>query len=168
MTIHTDHPFADPERDPLRRFRGRMPAPVTVWTTGAGRDRAGWTVSSLVVADGRPAEVLGLIDEDSDFAAALEVGSRVTVNLLGRDHGFLADVFAGLAPAPGGPFTQGSWSAGEYGPVLDDAAGHVGVRVTDVSTKAGWTLLVRSEIEAVDVGDIEALAHVRGRYTGLA
>ena len=35
MTIHGDHPFLPPAdgRDPLRRWRGRMPAPVSVWTT---------------------------------------------------------------------------------------------------------------------------------------
>ena len=36
--IHDDNPFGIPEadRDPVRRFRGRMPAPVTVVTAGVG------------------------------------------------------------------------------------------------------------------------------------
>jgi len=41
VTIHDTHPFLDPEseRDPLRRFRGRLGGAVSLWTTGVGRDR---------------------------------------------------------------------------------------------------------------------------------
>ena len=37
MTIHTSHPFADPEPDPLRRLRGRVGGAVSLWTAGRGR-----------------------------------------------------------------------------------------------------------------------------------
>lgn len=164
MTIHEEHPFRDPEPDPLRRFRGRMPAPVSVWATGVGRERAGWTVSSLLVADGDPGQVLGLIDEDSELAAAIEVGTAMTVSLLGEPHRYLAEVFAGLAPAPGGAFTQGEWADGSHGPVLADAVGRLDVRVSEVPRNVGWPLLVRAEIEAVELGEEEALLHLRGQY----
>ena len=72
MTIHTEHPFLDPERDPLRRFRGRLAAPVTVLTGGDGASREGWTVSSLLLADGRPPQMLALLDADSELAEALD------------------------------------------------------------------------------------------------
>ena len=36
MTIHSRHPFADPEPDEVRRFRGRLGGAVTLWTTGEG------------------------------------------------------------------------------------------------------------------------------------
>ena len=39
VTIHTSHPFADPEPDDVRRFRGRLGGAVTLWTAGAGDDR---------------------------------------------------------------------------------------------------------------------------------
>ncbi len=167
MTIHTDHPFVPDEgdRDPLRRLRGRLAAPVTVWTTGSGRGRAGLTVSSLLVADGDPARVLGLVDEDSDLADALDGTGLLTVNVLGTDHRFLAEVFAGLAPAPGGPFTQGEWQDGPWGPRLADAVGHLGVRVDPAPRRhAGWALLVEGTIEDVHVGAGDPLVHLRGRY----
>src|SRR5919197_877292 len=50
------HPFTTPpeRRDPARRLRGRLLAPVTVWTAGHPPATAGLTVSSLLVAEGRP------------------------------------------------------------------------------------------------------------------
>ena len=57
MTIHDTHPFAasGQPRRPLRRFRGRLPAPVTIWATYTPRGPVGLTVSSVAVADGEPA-----------------------------------------------------------------------------------------------------------------
>ncbi len=129
MTIHSEHPFVPPEgdRDPLRRLRGQLPAPVTVWTAGTGRGRRGLTVSSVLVAAGDPAHVLGLVDEEADLWA--EPPTTLVVNVLGPGHAYLADAFAGTAPAPGGPFTQGEWSDSDWGPVLADAAAWVGARL---------------------------------------
>ncbi|MRK02006.1 flavin reductase [Aeromicrobium sp. S22] len=165
MTIHSDHPFVPPEgdRDPLRRLRGRMPAPVTVWATGTGRSRAGLTISSVLVADGEPARVLGLVDADSSFWD--EGPEAWVVNVLGAEHRFLADAFAGTAPAPGGPFTLGSWSDSDWGPVLGATAGWLGVRRADAPPRqVGWGLLVEGTIEHVEVGDADAMVHLRGRY----
>lgn len=165
MTIHTEHPFlpAEGDRDPLRQIRGRMPSPVTVWTSGSGAGRTGLTVSSVLVADGDPGHVLGLIDADSDFWASAP--ESVVVNVLGEGHRYLADAFAGTAPAPGGPFTLGEWTDSEWGPVLAGSAGWIGVRLSDVDPSTiGWGLLVDCLVERVELGDTDALIHVRGRY----
>ncbi|MCW2831072.1 MAG: flavin reductase [Aeromicrobium sp.] len=136
---------------------------MTVWTTGSGRARAGLTVSSLLIADGDPAHVIGLVDEDSDFWEADP--ATWVVNVLGAEHRFLADAFAGTAPAPGGPFTLGAWSDGDWGPVLSGSAGWIGVRLDPVEPRhVGWGLLVEGTIEAIEVGDAEAMMHLRGRY----
>lgn len=172
MTIHSEHPFLPPEgeRSPLRRLRGRMAAPVTVWAAGEGRP-AGWTVSSMMLADGEPAEVIGLVDEDSDFADVLARTRVFTVNLLDWTHRNLGDAFAGTAPAPGGPFTLADWQDTGWGPALVGGPGWLGARVLEPEpVHAGWGLLVRAVIEHVDVGetvDTESLVHVRGRYRRL-
>ena len=102
MTIHSDHPFLEPEgeRDPVRRLRGRVGGVVSLWTSGSGTDRAGLTVSSYVVAGGEPARVLALVDPDSDLADALAETGRAVVQLLRWDHRDLADAFAGTVLAP--------------------------------------------------------------------
>jgi flavin reductase (DIM6/NTAB) family NADH-FMN oxidoreductase RutF len=185
VTIHSSHPFATPEpdRDPIRRLRGRMPAPVSVWAAGQGAGRTGWTLSSFLLVDGEPAEVVGVLDEDSALAERLVSAEPVagavsispgtppgvvfTVSLLGWQHRGLADAFAGVAPAPGGPFTLGHWRDTDWGPVLDDTPGWLGVRLQSVPEHAGWSLLVRATVDHVELGEDPAdgmLGYVRGRY----
>jgi flavin reductase (DIM6/NTAB) family NADH-FMN oxidoreductase RutF len=163
MTIHPDHPFLPADRDPLRQMRGRLPSPVTVWTSGSGSGASGLTVSSLLVANGEPSHVLGLIDADSDFWTSAP--ETVVVNVLGADHRYLADAFAGTAPAAGGPFTLGTWQDTEWGPALDDSAGWLGIRlVAEEPRTVGWGLLVEGVVEHVELGAADALIHLRGRY----
>jgi flavin reductase (DIM6/NTAB) family NADH-FMN oxidoreductase RutF len=173
VTIHSSHPFAapEPERDPLRRFRGRMVAPVSVWVAKDGERTAGWTLSSFLVADGRPAEVIGILDEESELADLLGTMQTLTVNLLSWSHRGLADAFAGIGPAPGGAFKLGAWHDTDWGPVLDDGPGWLGARVATDPAHAGWGLLIRATIEHVEIGPDPAdglLASVRGRYQSVA
>ena len=166
MTIHGTHPFLEPEseRDPIRRLRGRLGGAVSLWTTGAGRDRAGLTVSSLMVAGGEPGRLLALVDPDSDLADALEPGSPVVVHLLAWEHRDLADAFAGTAPAPGGRFAQAAWVETSWGPVLESATTWAGARVESLA-EVGWSRLVTATVEHVEFGaDDEPLTHRRGRY----
>jgi flavin reductase (DIM6/NTAB) family NADH-FMN oxidoreductase RutF len=171
VTIHSEHPFLPPEsdRDPLRRFRGRMSQPVTLWCAGQGSERAGWTVSSVLVADGDPPEVLGLVDTDSELAELAERTGAVAVSLLAWNQRNLAEAFAGLAPAPGGPFRLGEWRDTAWGPVLVGAVGWLGVELTDTRRGLGWAQVLRGRcVEAyVDPAAADVLTHLRGRYRQL-
>ena len=60
-----------------------MASPVSIWAAAAGGQRAGWTLSSFLVADGDPGEVIGLIDEESALADVLTQTATLTVNLPG-------------------------------------------------------------------------------------
>lgn len=164
MTIHSEHPFVPPEgeRDPLRRLRGRIAAPVTVWAAGRGAGRRGLTVSSVLLAEGDPARLVGLVDVDSDLWTPPP--GLLVVNVLAAQHRFLADAFAGTAPAPGGPFRLAEWTDTDWGPALADAAGWVGVRLEPHARTVGWRVLVEGIIEHVQVGTDDPLVHLRGRY----
>jgi 3-hydroxy-9,10-secoandrosta-1,3,5(10)-triene-9,17-dione monooxygenase reductase component len=172
MSIHREHPFLPPEqeRSPLRRFRGRMAHPVSLWTSSDSVTRAGWTVSSMMVAEGPTPVLVGLLDEDSDLAGLLDRTGRLAVSLLGWPNRALADAFAGLTPAPGGPFRMTGWVDTEWGPVPVDAPAWLGARVRGPHQHAGWSLLVRAEIERIEVGDLPVdglLGYLRGRYVRL-
>jgi 3-hydroxy-9,10-secoandrosta-1,3,5(10)-triene-9,17-dione monooxygenase reductase component len=163
VTIHHEDPFATPERDrsPARRLRGRLVAPVTLWTAPGP---AGLTVSSTLVADGDPARAVGLIDDESDLWEALAKAGRFAISPLRAGQQQLADRFAGLAPAPGGLFAQDEWRDTPYGPVLALASTWAGCRL-DAARRFGWALLVEGTIEEIALGtDDSPLCHYRGRY----
>jgi flavin reductase (DIM6/NTAB) family NADH-FMN oxidoreductase RutF len=172
VTIHHSHPFAvdEHDRNPLRRFRGRMASPVSIWAAAAKGTRAGWTLSSFLVADGDPGEVIGLIDEESPLADVLAEAATVTINLLAWRQRALADAFAGLTPAPGGPFGLAAWQDTDWGPVLEDSLGWIGARLKPDPDHAGWGLLLRAVVERVEIPSNavdDLLCYVRGRYRAL-
>lgn len=180
MSIHSGHPFADDagDRDPSRRLRGRLAGRVTLWTAGASADaadRVGLTVSSVMVAGGEPAHVLGLLDPDSDLGERLEVGTRLAVSLLDWQHRRVADAFAGVAPAPGGPWRLSAWTGADHPPVPDGCTAYALAEVVDLE-EVGWSMLVRAALQEVRVTEpageeparAEELLHHRGRYRHLA
>ncbi|WP_310529475.1 flavin reductase family protein [Nocardioides sp.] len=168
MTIHSDHPFASPagERDGARRLRGRLGGQVSLWTAGAGADRAGLTVSSLMVAVSEPSYVLGLLDPDSDLADRLRdgVAPRCVVQLLEWRHQDLAEKFAGQMPAPGGLFAADHWLETAFGPRLADVETWADCVVHDIRD-VGWSMEVTCRIGSATLGVVDdPLGHRRGRY----
>jgi flavin reductase (DIM6/NTAB) family NADH-FMN oxidoreductase RutF len=166
VTIHTGHPFLEPEgdRDPVRRLRGRLGGTVSLWTAGPPDDRAGLTVSSWMVAGGEPGRVLALLDPDADLTDLLLETGRGVVQLLRWPHRDLADVFAGVAPAPGGPWRTAEWEETPYGPRLADALTWALASV-ESDVDVGWSRLVTCTLDTVVVGEEDdPLLHRRGRY----
>ncbi|EWT01639.1 flavin reductase [Intrasporangium oryzae NRRL B-24470] len=168
MTIHSEHPFlpSDDDRDPVRRLRGRIGGTVSLWTAGEGIERVGLTVSSYLVAGGNPGHIVGLLHPDADLLERLEETGTAVVSLLEWRHRDLADAFAGVRPAPGGPFRLGTWVQTPWGPRLEPAGTWAGVRLDRASRRqVGWSVLVETMIEHVEVADTEQpLVHRRGRY----
>jgi flavin reductase (DIM6/NTAB) family NADH-FMN oxidoreductase RutF len=168
MTIHSTHPFADPEPDPVRRFRGRLGGAVTLWTAGTDEHRAGLTVSSLMVANGESPRLLALLDPDSDLREVLTDTGRAVVQVLSWADRALAEVFAGTAPAPGGPFRQAEFLPTAWGPRLARASTYAHV-VPLAEEVVGWSVLVSCRIDEAFVGDEDGpvLGHRRGRFLPL-
>lgn len=167
MTIHSTHPFADPEPDEVRRFRGRLGGAVSLWTAGAGAERAGLTVTSLMLAHGEQPRLLALLDPDSDLLSVLETSGASVVQLLSWADRDLAEMFAGTAPAPGGPFRQAEFVTTEWGPRLASVTAWAGVRL-ESGTDVGWSRLVTCAVAHVEVGEeTSPLGHRRGRFVRL-
>ncbi len=166
MTIHTTHPFLEPEgdRDPVRRLRGRTGGTVSLWTSGSAHDRVGLTVSSWLVAGGEPGRVLALLDPDADLTDVLLDTGRGVLQLLTWEDRGLAEVFAGTAPAPGGPWRLSEWVATDHGPRLGHASTWASLEV-ESDVEVGWSRLVTCVLVDVTVGDEgEPLVHRRGRF----
>ena len=151
-SVRFGNPWADPpeERDPLRQARGRLPAPVTVWTAGDAGDWAGLTVSSVLLAQGEPGRLVGLIGPDADLAGAIEQRGVFVVHLLAdrADHRRLAQHFAGSLGAAGDLLEV---EEGPYGPRLLAAPDQLDCRVTD-RRATGWSDLVEADVDDIRLG----------------
>lgn len=166
--LHSVDPFATrPEdRDPARRLRGRLVAPVTVWTAAGGfRGKAGLTVSSLVIAEGDPAAVVGLVGPLTDLWEALQQSGRFVVHVLSATQRQIAERFAGRFPGP--PFEGLAVTDTPWGPALDAAGTRASCRLR-ASSEVGYFLLVQGEIEELtfDESPDPPLAYYRGHYLG--
>ena len=104
------------------------------------------------------------LDPDADLTdVLLDTGCGV-LQLLRWEDRDLADVFAGTAPAPSGPWRMAEWVDTDHGPRLAHAGTWATLEVeSDVAT--GWSRLVTCVLREVVVGDdVDPLVHRRGRY----
>jgi 3-hydroxy-9,10-secoandrosta-1,3,5(10)-triene-9,17-dione monooxygenase reductase component len=190
-------PWAVPSgaRDPLRRLRGRLVLPVTVWTAaieqaqpvdrtvgaggpqGASCPRAapgargcdevvGLTVSSVLFAQGKPAMLAGLISPASELIRLLEQpGARFAVHVLSNEHRRLAQHFAGELPA--GPELL-ALEASTHGPLLSLVKDRA-LCTTSAARPFGWSLLIEAVVDEVQLAAPgRPLAWYRGEFRGLA
>jgi 3-hydroxy-9,10-secoandrosta-1,3,5(10)-triene-9,17-dione monooxygenase reductase component len=166
IRIGAQHPFATPpeRRDPARRLRGRLLAPVTVWTAGDPSGGAGLTVSSLLVAEGQPARLLGLIDPTSAFWEAMQETGAFVVHLLAAGDRRLAERFSEIRPPIRGAFDGLEVAASPWGPVLGGRRPRAACRLLG-STATGHAELVDGVIEQLELHDLEdPLAYLHGGY----
>jgi 3-hydroxy-9,10-secoandrosta-1,3,5(10)-triene-9,17-dione monooxygenase reductase component len=166
LRIGHQPPFSVPaeRRDPARRLRGRLVAPVTVWTAGRPPGGAGLTVSSILVAEGEPARLLGLIDPTSAFWEAMRETGSFVVHVLAAGDRHLAERFAEIRPPIRGPFERLEVAESPWGPVLGGRRPRAACRLAE-STPTGHGELVQGVIEQLELSDLEdPLAYLHGRY----
>lgn len=164
--IHDDNPFVDDvdSRDPVRRFRGRLNAPVTIVTSGSEGERSGLTVSSLIVLEGAPGRVEAVIGPTSDLWDTMESYGRFVVHICTEAHRAMAGVFAGLRPSPGGIFAGLAVTQSDWGPVID-ALENRAFCTYESRRELGYAGIVTATIDRVEVGDLgRPLAYFRGGY----
>jgi 3-hydroxy-9,10-secoandrosta-1,3,5(10)-triene-9,17-dione monooxygenase reductase component len=166
IRVGGQHPFATPpeRRDPARRLRGRLLAPVTVWTAGEPPGGAGLTVSSVLVAEGEPARLLGLIDATSAFWEAMLDSGAFVVHVLATGDRRLAERFGEVRPPIRGAFTGLAVVASPWGPVLAGRRPRAACRLAR-STPTGHLELVEGTIEELELHDLDdPLAWLHGGY----
>jgi 3-hydroxy-9,10-secoandrosta-1,3,5(10)-triene-9,17-dione monooxygenase reductase component len=163
-SLHYGDPWSDPpsQRDPLRRLRGRLVLPVTVWTAHHQGETTGLTVSSALLAQGEPAMVAGLLSPASELAGLLESpGTPFVVHVLGASARRLAQHFSGELPA--GPEMLAS-TPSMYGPLFEAAPDRALCR-TAAAKPFGWSLLVEATVEEVQLSaGGKGLAWYRGEF----
>jgi 3-hydroxy-9,10-secoandrosta-1,3,5(10)-triene-9,17-dione monooxygenase reductase component len=166
IRIQMQPPFAVPpeRRHPARRLRGRLVAPVTIWTAGRPPGGAGLTVSSVLVAEGQPARLLGLIDPTSAFWEAMQETGAFVVHVLAVGDRALAERFSEIRPPIRGPFEGLEVAESSWGPVLGGSRPRAACRLAG-SAPVGYAELVEGVIEQLELADLEdPLAYLHGRY----
>jgi flavin reductase (DIM6/NTAB) family NADH-FMN oxidoreductase RutF len=167
--IHDDNPFlGDPaDFNQTRRFRGRLAGAVTIVTGGTGSSITGLTVSSLLVIEGDPSVAHVVVGPNANLWDTIAESERFVIHVARSPHRHLADDFAGLRPAPGGPFTNVAWSDSEWGPVLAELPDRAFCSMTAMD-EVGWSGLVTAVVDRVESSDLtDPLVYFRGGYRGI-
>lgn len=167
--IHDDNPFVDDpaHRDPVRRFRGRLTAPVTIVTAGSDENRTGLTVSSLLIVDGDPGVVQMVVGPTSDLWDQLVETANFVIHVCEGEDRHLAEVFAGLRPSPGGVFAGVETTAGPYGPVIQRLPNRAMCRFL-TREEVGYSGVVTGQVMTIEAADMsDPLIYFRGGYRSL-
>jgi flavin reductase (DIM6/NTAB) family NADH-FMN oxidoreductase RutF len=121
----------------------------------------------MMVAEGDPSHVLGLISDTTDLYEIIVSSGRFVIHVVTDREANLADVFAGTRPAPGGAFASLDTSVSKWGPVISGLAARAYCTLVD-ETEPGFQKLIRGRIDDIDIGEPEGpLIHYRGRYRRL-
>ena len=140
-----------PNRDFLD-VMARVPAGVVLVSTRDGDDFKAMTASSLVSISLDPPLVLLGLEKDSATRAALLETRAFNVSVLNRAQEFVADRFAGRAPAVDSKWKTLPHHLGRNGiPLLDGAAAWLECRLT-ATHPAGDHVVCIGEVEAAEVG----------------
>lgn len=167
--IHFTDPFATPKeyREPIRRLRGRLSSGVTIWTAYSGGDPYGLTMSSVLVAEGKPPVVMGLMGDTADLYGAIEESRRFVIHILDQHHKRLADSFAGTFPSPGGLFHGLPTHKSKHGPAIDKVENRAYCELIRTDD-AGYQRLVTASITRIELADLSSpLVYFRGHYRSL-
>lgn len=168
--IHGDNPFAEPpdQRDPVRRFRGRLAAPVTIVTSGFGESKTGLTVSSLMIVEGESGLVQLIVGPTSDVWGVMEETERFVIHICHENDREWAQVFAGLRPNPGGVFAGLEITESEYGPLIDHLTTRAYCRFVE-KREVGYSGIVTGEVDRIEAANIsDPLVYFRGGYRSLS
>jgi len=140
---------------PSRQFldaMARLPAGVVVVSARLGDEFRGLTASSLVSISLEPPMVLVGLERESQTRVAILETNAFNVSVLTRSQEFIADRFAGRAPAIDAAWRTLPHRLGTNGiPLLDGCAAWLECRVVQTHTAGDHDVFV-AEVEAASVG----------------
>lgn len=115
----------------FRTAMRELAAGVTIITAGRGAGRRGLTATAVCSVSADPPTLLVCINRSTDGHAAILEGGAFCVNVVGAEHRWLAERFAGRDGVRGAErFDHGEWRSLATGaPVLADAIAAFDCRV---------------------------------------
>lgn len=135
----------------------RVPAGVVLVSARLGDEYRALTASSLVSLSLEPPLIAVALEHTSSTRAAIRETRQFNVSVLTRDQEFIADRFAGRAPAIDPGWRTLPHRLGQNGiPLLDGCAGWLECRVREMH-EAGDHDLCIGEVEQAQVGSGDPL-----------
>jgi flavin reductase (DIM6/NTAB) family NADH-FMN oxidoreductase RutF len=150
-------PLAPMPGQAFRDAMARLPAGVVLISTRAADGYKGMTASSFVSISLEPPMVLVAMDKDSATRVAVLDTRAFNISVLARHQEFVADQFAGRAPAVDPRWRTLPHRLGKNGiPLLDGAAAWLECRLAQVHTAGDHDICV-GEVEEAELGAGEPL-----------
>jgi flavin reductase (DIM6/NTAB) family NADH-FMN oxidoreductase RutF len=135
----------------------RLPSGVVVVSARAGEGYRGLTASSLVSISLEPPMVLVGLEREAATRAAVVEGKAFNVSVLTRSQEFIADRFAGRAPAIDTRWEQVPHRLGTNGiPLIDGCAAWLECRLVQVHATGDHDVCI-GEVEAATAGSGDPL-----------
>ena len=129
--------------DHVREAMARLPAGVVVVSARAGSGYRGLTASSLVTISSHPPMLLVVVQRETATRAAIVESKAFNVSVLSRTQEFIADRFAGRAPAVDEAWSTLPHRLGSNGiPLLEGSAAWFECELTDIHGAADHDILV--------------------------
>jgi flavin reductase (DIM6/NTAB) family NADH-FMN oxidoreductase RutF len=143
--------------DEFRDAMARLPAGVVVISAKVGGEYRGLTASSLVSISLEPPMVLVGLERESATRAAILETKAFNVSLLTRSQEFLADRFAGRAPAIDPRWQNLPHRIGTNGvPLVDGCCAWLECRLSQIHPAGDHDIFV-GEVDAATIGSGEPL-----------
>lgn len=154
--------FVDPAV--FRHVIGHFASGVTVITAAEGGRRYGMTASAVTSLSLEPPMLLVCLNHRTRTQRAVSRTGLFAVNILGEEHGLVAERFALPSDGDGDKFAGLSVSSGRLGaPLLPGALARLECRVTR-SVTGGSHRVFLAEVVHADAFDGAPLTYYRGRF----
>ena len=135
----------------------RLPSGVVVVSARTGDAYRGLTAGSLVSVSAEPPMVMVGLEREAATRAAVVEGKAFNVSVLTRSQEFIADRFAGRAPAIDARWEQVPHRLGTNGiPLIDGCAAWLECRLVEVHPAGDHDVCI-GEVEAATAGSGDPL-----------
>ncbi|WP_083541536.1 flavin reductase family protein [Sinorhizobium americanum] len=157
--------YADSLKAALRVLGGG----VSIITAGEGEARTGATVTSATALSVEPPRMLVSLNRASSTWPVVERFGHFCVNIVGEQHEFLANQFAGRGGLKGPDrYRGGEWTRLASGaPVLQDAVAAIDCEVEEAIERHSHAIVL-GRVVGIRIGGGETLIYREGRYFALS
>ena len=148
----------------------RLPAAVTIVTTGTGGKRNGFTATAVCSVSAEPPHLLVCANREMATCGFIRATGYFAVNLLRHDQAALAERFGGRGGFEGEErFRRGNWQPLASGtPGLIDACAVFECQVVELRTIATHDVVIGKVLDVRSDPSCDALVYVDRDYTTIA